>query len=196
MYQSTLTNFVKTKKPIMVETKIGSFVKTTVDKYSVVPDPIDIDKPVEISTDGSAFDNGKRHAKGGIGVYFGESDPRNVSRPFKIYPVTNQRAELYAMITALKIEKSHRIIIHTDNEYSINCATKWIKVWQKNGWLDRFGRPVKNQDLVKELWDLCRGRLVTFNHVRAHTERTDRHSIGNREADRLARAGTNMNKTT
>ena len=53
-------------------------------------------------TDGSTLNNqekGKR--RGGVGVFFGKDDPRNISSPLKetkYFKVTNQVAELLACI--------------------------------------------------------------------------------------------------
>ena len=54
----------------------------------------------KVYTDGSCVGNGKRGAKAGCGVFFGDNDPRNLSipLPFKAgYQPTNQRAEIYVI---------------------------------------------------------------------------------------------------
>ncbi|CBZ51457.1 putative ribonuclease H [Neospora caninum Liverpool] len=57
---------------------------------------------VYIYTDGACRANGRgRQAKGGVGVFFGDGDPRNVSRRLAGQPQTNQRAELHAILDAL-----------------------------------------------------------------------------------------------
>ena len=35
---------------------------------------------IRVFTDGSCSNNGRKNAKAGFGVYFGENDPRNVSK--------------------------------------------------------------------------------------------------------------------
>ena len=37
----------------------------------------------------------------------------------------------------------------------MNVVTKWAAVWQKNGWTKKSG-PIKNLELVQELYDLFR----------------------------------------
>lgn len=129
---------------------------------------VDPDWPV-VYTDGS-FQNG--HA--GAGVFFGDDDPRNISIKVPGKP-TNQRAEIYAVIVALR-STSGPIHIKTDSKYTINCATGvWsIKV---------------NQDLFSELKELMKNRKVKFTHVYGHTG-----IHGNEMADRLAFAAWNSNK--
>lgn len=45
-------------------------------------------------TDGSSINNGKPHARAGVGVYFGPDDSRNLSEPLEGSRQTNQRAEI------------------------------------------------------------------------------------------------------
>ena len=77
-----------------------------------------------IYTDGSCINNGKKNAKAGIGVYFGENDKRNVSKRIK-GKQTNNTAELKAILKAIKIIKKEDnfkdldITIYTDSKYSI-----------------------------------------------------------------------------
>lgn len=47
-----------------------------------------------VYTDGACARNGQWGSKGGIGVYFGPNDPRNISEPLEGSRQTNQRAEL------------------------------------------------------------------------------------------------------
>lgn len=153
-------------------------------------------KEMHIYTDGSCINNGKKYARAGIGVYFGENDPRNVSEKFTDTP-TNQRAELYAIIKAIRLIKDdefkNKIIIHTDSMYSINCVTKWCKGWIKNGWKTKNKKNVKNANLIKQLYNLVKKNNIYLNHIRAHTGKIDVHSIGNDFADKLANKGAATN---
>lgn len=141
-----------------------------------------------IYTDGACSGNGTKHAKAGIGVYV--SDTNTLSERLKGLQ-TNQRAELYAILRALQINKLSdytAINIYTDSMYSINCLTKWINSWLKNGWLDKKKRAVKNKDLIHPIYNiLSKNQHIYLIHVEAHTNKTDIHSIGNDKADTLAR---------
>ena len=61
-----------------------------------------------VYTDGSCKNNRRvkdisKQPKGGIGVFWGDENPFNISESFTIYPVTNIRTELYACIKAIEI---------------------------------------------------------------------------------------------
>lgn len=72
---------------------------------------------------------------------------------------TNQRAELIAIILALKwaleINEDRsfttvtNVTIYSDSQYAVRCMTQWIHRWRANDWTDVNGLPVKNQDLIK-----------------------------------------------
>lgn len=69
---------------------------------------------------------------------------------------TSNRAELRAVIAALGYrlwnnEGCQRLVIATDSTYVVDGSTEWIKKWQQNGWQTTTRKPVKNQDLWREL---------------------------------------------
>jgi ribonuclease HI len=150
-----------------------------------------------IYTDGSTSRNGSKHAKGGIGVFFRDNDPRNLSELFTIQPITNIRCELFACIRGIEIfcisylqylknEKQnssinvsnananakHGLKICTDSEFVINVMTKWINKWRTNKWKTSDKKDVKNRDLIIRLDELitqCKQYFpIVFQHVRAH----------------------------
>lgn len=144
---------------------------------------------IEIWTDGACSKNGKEDASGGIGVFFGDGDPRNLSEALTERQ-TNQVAELQAAIRGIEIcldqSDAQRVLLHTDSKYVIDCVTKWIHAWHKNGWKTAKGGAVKNKALVSRLYELAfengKGVSVEFNYVRAHDN-----NYGNEQADRLAK---------
>ncbi|KAL2263585.1 hypothetical protein VTK26DRAFT_6052 [Humicola hyalothermophila] len=142
-----------------------------------------------VYTDGSSLGNGKDGASAGVGVYFGPSDPRNISERLAGEVQTNQRAELTAILRALEsVELSQDLEIRTDSKYSIQCVTEWYINWERNGWKTREG-PVKNRDLVQSIRDKLdrresEGGRTQFIWVKGHS--TD---PGNIAADHLAVEG-------
>lgn len=65
---------------------------------------------------------------------------------------TNQIGELSAVLQCLREHPgSYPLIIETDSQYAINCATKWIYGWKKNGWKNSKKEPVKNAELIKAI---------------------------------------------
>jgi ribonuclease HI len=123
------------------------------------------DAPIRIYTDGSSLSNGKANAWGGVGVFFGPADKRNISEPLSGTKQTNQRAELMAMVRALEVApKDRRIVIVSDSKYSIDCVTDWFHSWKRNNWVNSSKKPVENRDLVQKLLDQLEERLRVNQH--------------------------------
>jgi ribonuclease HI len=139
-----------------------------------------------VYTDGSCSNNGSRHAAAGVGIYFGEHDPRNVSQRVE-GKQTNNTAELGAIhhlynLIEPDIQQGKRIAVVSDSEYAIRCATTYGAKQAKAGW-----PAIPNRDLVKAIYEAYSDKpKVQFVHIMAHTEKTDVHSLGNDGADRLA----------
>lgn len=150
---------------------------------------------IKVFTDGSCM---KRHNGYicGYGIHFPNKELPDISRHFTHEPLTNQRAELFAIYVALIIIRKmltySKIIIYTDSMYSINCATKWLDNWNENEWKTSNNKPVKNQDILKPLHSLIKklGTRLEFVHVHSHTSGSDPMTIGNSIADKLATDGS------
>lgn len=140
-----------------------------------------------VYTDGACSNNGKENAMAGIGIYFGSDDPRNVSKRIT-GKQTNNRAELTAIIETYAIiepdiQMRKKIAIATDSEYVLKC----IGSYGKSCALQHWKKEIPNKDLVQLAYELYRDKpMLQFIHVKAHTNETDIHSIGNANADRLA----------
>ena len=84
--------------------------------------------------DGCCIGNGTVTAKVGVGIFFGENNPMNISRP--VYQGnTNNYAEIEAAIIAAKLVRfqgNRKIRFHTDSKFLIQAATKWISTWVIN----------------------------------------------------------------
>jgi len=165
-----------------------------------------------VYTDGSTIENGKINAKGGIGVFFGDNDPKNISEPYFLYPITNNRCELYACIQAVQIlgktlssQKKHRVIIHSDSEYVVKSLSLWLPAWKARGWRKADKKEVENRDLLfwlDRLIHLYQGFMeVKFKHVYAAHDRPEPKDKGsdewknwhfNNQVDKLAKFGTEI----
>jgi len=134
----------------------------------------------------------------GYGIHFPNKEFNDISKPFTKKPLTNQRAELYAIYKAIKIvtkfDKNLDIKIFTDSEYSIKSLTVWIKNWKKNNWISSTGKPVLNLDIIQKIEKLMEEHngKINFQHVRAHTGKNDFESIHNDITDKLAKQGSNL----
>jgi ribonuclease HI len=167
-------------------------------------------KEIFIFTDGATPNNqNKGHRKGGVGVFFGDNDPRNISFGMietDYLKVTNQVCELTACIKGLeKIMSTEKvigkqIIIYTDSMYIVNTIANWASGWEKNGWKRDTGK-IANLELIKKLYYYSINFGIIYRHVNAHqTEPEDKTSnewklwYGNHMADFLAVEGAKKQK--
>ena len=143
-----------------------------------------------VYTDGACSNNGMSNAKAGIGIYFGENDLRNTSKRIT-GKQTNNTAELSAIIYVAKIlkkeiEQQIPITIYSDSQYAIRCCTTYGKKLYTKNW-KKGKKPIPNLILVKQAYLIYKDlATVQFVYIPAHTGKTDKHSVGNEGADRLA----------
>ena len=144
---------------------------------------------LNVFTDGACSHNGSVKAKAGMGVYFSEGDPRNVSKRI-VGKQSNNTGELSAILEVFTILQSEiqagkKITIYTDSKYCINSLNVWAIKWEKNNWTKKGG--IQNLDLIKRGYELCKKyKNVSLIHIKAHTGYTDELSKGNEGADALA----------
>jgi ribonuclease HI len=144
---------------------------------------------INVFTDGACSHNGSVKAKAGMGVYFSEGDPRNVSKRI-VGKQSNNTGELSAILEVFtllqsEIQSGKKITIYTDSKYCINSLNVWAIKWEKNNWTKKGG--IQNLDLIKRGYELCKQhKNVTLKHIKAHTGLTDELSKGNEGADALA----------
>ncbi|XP_015597412.1 ribonuclease H1 [Cephus cinctus] len=147
---------------------------------------IDSDGYVNVYTDGACSSNGYSHAKAGIGVYFGDNHPLNVSQPVS-GRATNHNAEIQAVTKALEQAKKAKIKyikINTDSRFLINCINHWMPKWKRNGWRTRKGKNVINKQELIQMENAMNGLNVIFEYVPGHQG-----IYGNEMADKLACEG-------
>lgn len=104
---------------------------------------------------------------------------------------TNNRMELLAAIRALQALASLplpkgtcKIRLHTDSQYLQKGISEWIHGWKKKGWRTADRKPVKNEELWKELDALSQQYQIEWFWVRGHMGHD-----GNERADELANRG-------
>jgi ribonuclease HI len=160
-----------------------------------------------IFSDGNCKGNGKKNARGGYSVYFGDILPFSQFNFTSLGGVTliptNNIMELSGIRYIFKILsenpeifKDINVVIVTDSMYSIKCIDTWSKSWAKNGWKNSKRQEVKNKELIQEILDLkyqvnVKNQCITkFRHTFSHQqEPKDRSSVewklwnGNRIVD-------------
>jgi ribonuclease HI len=142
---------------------------------------------IQVFTDGSAKKNGSKDAIAGIGVYFDENSPKNISMSLiqahniffpeiKTFKSTNNKAELLAILSALSILKknlilSEKIEIITDSQYSISSLTLWYKKWMINEWKNSTNKEIINKEIIEKIileFILKFPDQIEFTHVKSH----------------------------
>ncbi|PRA08300.1 DUF4440 domain-containing protein [Arthrobacter sp. MYb211] len=106
---------------------------------------------------------------------------------------TNNMGELQAVLELFRAtakEPETELKILCDSQYAINCITKWMPGWKKKGWKKSDGKPVLNQDILRELDAVIVGRKYTFEWVKGHAG----HEL-NEEADDRARAAATAHQS-
>ncbi|MGI5058310.1 ribonuclease HI [Treponema pectinovorum] len=105
-------------------------------------------------------------------VIIAEGQAKQLSGGEKL--TTNNRMELTAAICALQaINNTPRfkgipIQVNIDSQYVKNGITQWIFSWKKKGWKTADKKPVKNQELWKQLDALNSSMNVEWNWVKGH----------------------------
>lgn len=95
---------------------------------------------------------------------------------------TNNRMELQAAIEALSsLKEPCEVELVTDSTYLKNGMQSWLVDWKRKGWKTSAGKPVKNQDLWRQLDALIETHRVQWRWVRGHSG-----VEGNERADVLA----------
>ena len=98
---------------------------------------------------------------------------------------TNNRMEIMAVIESLKlVKKKAKVCIYTDSTYVKDGISSWIKQWKINGWKTAARKPVKNEELWKELDLLVSQHQIEWVWVKGHAG-----DEGNERADALANKG-------
>lgn len=97
---------------------------------------------------------------------------------------TNNSMELCAILGALKARTDRNVttILYTDSQYCVKIMTQWWKGWEAKGWVTGAGKPVKNQEYIREI--LQYSDNVQFKWIKGH----DGHAL-NEAADILSRKG-------
>ena len=102
---------------------------------------------------------------------------------------TNNRMELMAAIRALEaLKRPSQVKLYTDSTYVMKGITAWIHDWKRKGWRTADKKPVKNEDLWRQLDQLAAKHDIQWHWVRGHAGHPE-----NERADKLANKGIPAN---
>lgn len=98
---------------------------------------------------------------------------------------TNNRMELLAAIQGLKVlNRECKVELYTDSQYVRKGITEWLSGWKRNGWKTAAKKPVKNDDLWRQLDSETAKHEINWHWVKGHAGIPD-----NELADELANKG-------
>lgn len=147
-------------------------------------------KRVVIHTDGACKGNPGPGAYGAVLVC--GKHRKEISAGYRL--TTNNRMELRAAIAALGLlSEPCEVDLHSDSKYLVQAINeKWLDGWQRRGWVTSDKKPVKNQDLWREIIMVMKGHKIRWCWVKGHA--------GHKENERcddlanLAVAGKNLHE--
>ena len=91
---------------------------------------------------------------------------------------TNNRMELQAAISALgALKESCEVTLFTDSEYLRQGITEWLPRWRANNWRTVDRKPVKNDDLWRQLHEAASQHRVTWKWLKGHVGHTDNEQL-------------------
>jgi ribonuclease HI len=138
-------------------------------------------KSVEIFTDGACRGN---PGPGGWGALLRYGDVERELYGGEAH-TTNNRMELRAAIEALKaLSEPCQVQLTTDSVYVKDGITRWLDGWKKKNWKTAARKPVKNDDLWRDLDEQNQRHDVDWHWVKGHSGHRE-----NEMADQLANRG-------
>ncbi len=96
---------------------------------------------------------------------------------------TNNRMELTAALEGLRaLKEPCEVALTTDSQYLRLGITEWVPQWQERGWRRRDGKPVKNEDLWRDIAAAAEPHRIEWLWVAGHAGHVE-----NERCDQLAR---------
>ena len=167
-------------------TELYQYSKNLIENHQPI---VDKDKFI-LYTDGACSHNGNPKARSAIGIHYSEKNSikrQDVSEKIISDFHSNNVAELKAILKSLELMKENNvnipIYLYTDSRYCRSILIEWYEKWVLLNKLD----DKKNIDLIKETYNIYKTfNNIEINYVKAHSNKNDEHSYGNRIADQLA----------
>ncbi|CAJ1050397.1 Retrovirus-related Pol polyprotein from transposon opus [Xyrichtys novacula] len=141
-------------------------------------------------TDGCCYRDEKEGLRAGFSVIEETPDGLKTVTAQKLNgPQSAQRAEVVAVIEALKAGKDQDINIYTDSAYAVHAAQVDLGQWMRAGYLTAKQEPIKHMDEMKELAKaLWFPQKVAIIKCKGHDNSGSRVAMGNQAADSAAKA--------
>ena len=119
-----------------------------------------------VFTDGSCEGN---PGPGGWGFVWVEDDSIVTEDSGTDGDTTNNRMELAALIAAYRaLPADADVDIYSDSQLCVKTVNEWAAGWKARGWKRKTG-PIKNLELVRELYDLANAHpQARLQWIKAH----------------------------
>lgn len=123
--------------------------------------------PLEgVFTDGAADPN---PGPGGWGAVYAVGNAVVAERCGHEPHTTNNKMELVALIAGCHlVPVGTPAVIYTDSQLCVKTINEWAAAWKARGWKRKTG-PIKNLELVQELYDIMQSRKeLSLHWIAAH----------------------------
>lgn len=127
-------------------------------------------KKLILYTDGAS--RGNPGPGGWAAIIFADGAVMEIAGSAKV--ATNNQMELAAVHAVLSdsgaLSWKGPVVVHSDSAYVINGITKWVKGWEKNGWMTKTKTPVENKAIWEKLSACAKryGARLHFEKVKGH----------------------------
>jgi ribonuclease HI len=145
----------------------------------------ELEEEAIVYTDGSCVNQGQTEVRAGSGAWFGTNNEKNISARVPGKDQSNQIAELYAILLAVKATPPDApLTIMTDSRFALDGLTKNLEDWENKGWVG-----ARHAQLFKTTtaWLRYRGQPTKLQWVKGHSG-----IEGNEKADELAGIGAQL----
>ena len=124
-------------------------------------------KRVMIYTDGACSGNPGPGGWGAILLFDGREKEVSGGEAH----TTNNRMEIRAAIEGLNaLKRACAVDLFTDSQYVRQGITQWMHNWKRRGWRTADNKPVKNEDLWRELDEAASRHDVAWHWVKGHAD--------------------------
>ena len=95
------------------------------------------------------------------------------------FPLEDDVAVISGLAT---LKEECEVVLFTDSEYLRQGITEWLPRWRANDWRTADRKPVKNDDLWRQLYEMASRHRVTWQWLKGHAGHPE-----NERCDQLAR---------
>lgn len=122
---------------------------------------------VELYTDGAC--SGNPGPGGWAFILRHPASGKEIERSGGEARTTNNRMELTAVIEGLAaLSRKSVVELHSDSQYVLKGLEEWMTSWKKRGWRTADKKPVKNEELWRQLDELKSRHEIRFHWIRGH----------------------------